>query len=179
MDAGRLVSESLDLGQIRDNLKIAWYSVIREPLTVGDVERLDGLLSQAEAHRRRIALREPAGRRRPQPAPEEPPMSEPFDLDAAARRMLAEVERRYGVAPREPEPAASLEPRDPPAAAAPAAPRPAPRPVEPLVRTPPAWMKTIAEPPSDFRARVARRRLELEAGIIQTDQTAPKTPPEK
>ena len=65
------------------------------------------------------------------------------------------------------------------AAAQPPAPAPAPRRAPdpaPLVRTPPAWLKEIADPPADFKARVAARRRELAAGITQTDQTAPKTP---
>jgi len=162
MEFGRIVRESLDLGEIRENLKQAWSRVTLEPLTVADVERLDCLLSQAEGHRRKLQGT-PARRRRsaPRPAqePKEPPMSS--DPDDDTRAYLAALKARA---------AAVTTPAPPP--------RPAPV-LEPLVKTPPAWLKVIADPPSDFRARVARRRLELEAGITQTVQTAPKTPPEK
>ena len=51
--AYRGLEHRIDFGGLRENLKEAWYRVMAEPLTVADVERLDGLLTQAQSHRRK------------------------------------------------------------------------------------------------------------------------------
>jgi hypothetical protein len=91
------------------------------------------VVCRREQTRPQVTAGAASDRRRPQ----EEPMSRHFDLDAEARKMLAEVERRYGVKP--------LESVQPP---------PAPKPPAP-------YTPTATDPPKNFRQLVEARRRQL------------------
>jgi hypothetical protein len=141
--AYRGLEHAIDHGEIRDNLKLAAVRVYDRSLTVADIRTLDNLLSGVVAHRRKMrgsSPRRPQRPRRPVPSPEVPMRRH---TDTETLDLLAEITRRAAdLPPVKP----SQVPPDPP----------------PITRrAAPKWAPPVADPPMDFKKRVAKRRREM------------------